>query len=301
MKEEKNRKNYFVRVLIILLILLIGVMIGFKFFLVEPIGEFNSYIVILISFLLVLALSEAFDSFSIGELLKIRRELRGKEEVNRELKIENGELRKNIITLTTSINQNQTSNNIFASPELFEKVLAVRPADDKDIKNEAKEEVVPELKSSSVKKIDYKKIHSLEEKVLDEYLHENKSSIRTIIKEAKLQQEFTNVDPIANFNFVFDAYIKENDKEVFVQVNYIRSQMYIMLKRSNIYILLSRINWYKRMNQVNAFLVLILIFDKGMSETEKLYVKERIYSSFSPAIHNGLLRIEERYGNVEEG
>ncbi|MLB03136.1 hypothetical protein D5Q63_20925, partial [Escherichia coli] len=84
MDSLKKKENIFVRVLIVLLCILLASMIMFNYFCLDPRGEINSGVIILLSLLLILILSESFDNFSLGKLISISREVKRKEqEVNK--------------------------------------------------------------------------------------------------------------------------------------------------------------------------------------------------------------------------
>ena len=76
-----RRRNWFVRSLLIGVALLLVSMIVYSFFIVEPRGEISTGLVTLVVLLIVVVLSEAFDTFSIGQLLELSRENRRKDEV----------------------------------------------------------------------------------------------------------------------------------------------------------------------------------------------------------------------------
>lgn len=76
-----TRRNWFVRSLLIGVALLLVSMIVYAFFIVEPRGEISTGLVTLVVLLIVVVLSEAFDTFSIGQLLELSRENRRKDEV----------------------------------------------------------------------------------------------------------------------------------------------------------------------------------------------------------------------------
>ena len=110
---ENNKKNWFVRILIIIFCVCIAIMIGFNFFYVEPCGEFNNGIYYLLSLLLILVLAESFDNFSIGKIVSIKREMKNKEDENKRLEKKNTELISHIISITNTQTQKQQSTNIF--------------------------------------------------------------------------------------------------------------------------------------------------------------------------------------------
>ena len=110
---ENNKKNWFVRILIILFCIGLAVMIGINFFRVEPYGEFKEGIFFLLSLLLVLVLAESFDNFSIGKILSVKREIKHKETENKKLEQKNTELISHLISITNSQTQKQQNTNVF--------------------------------------------------------------------------------------------------------------------------------------------------------------------------------------------
>lgn len=113
MEENTKNVNKFVRNLIILLCIFITLMIGYNFIFIDPKGEISSGIVILLAFLLILALAESFDSFSIGKLISISRKIKKKETQNKELQRKNTELLNQLITVSNSQSQTQQHTNVY--------------------------------------------------------------------------------------------------------------------------------------------------------------------------------------------
>lgn len=74
-----QKKNWFVRVLVILLILFIASIIVISYFF--SINKFiiTGQIICLICILVVLALAEIFDNFSIGNIITLNRQYKNKE------------------------------------------------------------------------------------------------------------------------------------------------------------------------------------------------------------------------------
>lgn len=112
-KMEKKESNYFVRTLIVLLCIGIGVLIAYNFFCAEPKGLISPGLITLISFLLVLVLAESFDSFSIGKLISIDKEVKKKEKENTDLERKNSELLNQLISITNTQNQTQNHTSVF--------------------------------------------------------------------------------------------------------------------------------------------------------------------------------------------
>lgn len=110
---EGNKPNNFVRSLIVILCIGLTVLISYSFFKVEPKGELNSGLLVLLSFLVVLVLSESFDNFSVGKLISISKEVKKKENENKELVRKNEQLINQIISISNTQNQSQSHTNVY--------------------------------------------------------------------------------------------------------------------------------------------------------------------------------------------
>lgn len=113
MDTLQNKPNYFVRIMIILFCVGLSSMIGYNFFVVEPVGILKSGIYLLILILLVLVLSESFDNFSIGKLISIKREIETKKTENEKLEQKNSILVNHLISITNTQTQKQQNTNVF--------------------------------------------------------------------------------------------------------------------------------------------------------------------------------------------
>jgi len=107
MEDAYRKVSWFIRTLIIAFCILLVSMIIYNFFWVEPKGEIQSGVVILLLILLVLILSETFDQFSIGKLVSISREVKKKEEEVKKLEKEKTELFNQLINISASQQQSQ--------------------------------------------------------------------------------------------------------------------------------------------------------------------------------------------------
>ncbi len=319
MEENKRKPNMFVRVLIAFLLVALSIMVGYKFFCVNPVGDINHYMIIIILIMVVLVLSESFDNFSIGQILNVRRELYVKTEENRTLRSENEVLRKNIINLSASLAQSQTNtstvNNIL--PGAFGGSVPVKQADARDIRERDEQENayrksigkrgesdirrnISEQGENSYEKsrnfINYATRRRIEDAALEEYVKRNNLSMASVVKEAKFVEKFSDADPIASFNLIFRAFYKTKDEELFFDVRYIRdtkNSFGFFMIRDRIYIMLSKIYLYKLITKTNASLTLIIVFDEHVKdEKNENDILQRINKTFSPAIVNGILKIE---------
>lgn len=296
MEENKRKSNKFVRALIVFLLVALSIMVGYKFFCVNPVGDINHYMIIIILIMVVLVLSESFDNFSIGQILNIRRELYVKTEENRTLRSENEVLRKNIINLSAALSQSQTNtstvNNIL--PGAFGGSVPVKQADARDIREKEEQEekayskIIGKYEESDARRrvsklgeISYEKDRTfisfalkkkIEDAALEEYVKKNNLSMASVVKEAKFMEKFSENDPIASFNLVFSAFYKKKDEELFFDVRYIRntkSSFGFFMTRDRIYIMLSKIYLYKLITKTNASLTLIIVFDERLKDEKK--------------------------------
>jgi membrane protein implicated in regulation of membrane protease activity len=306
---ETKKPNWFVRILIILLCIFIGGLIYFNFFWSCPPAQISTGLLVLVAFLTVLVLSEAFDNFSIIKLISLSRTVNETENKNQELKKENSDLRNQIISISTSISQKQINSTFVLTDELA-KMLSVRQADEpekqqkqKETEQEAEQETtatttttttVPPAQEPATRR--YINSSRYEEVALPKFLATEGLSQLPIISDAKFTNQFQQIDPVSEFSPIFDGYIKTIDTEIFIEMR-IKNRSMIML-RERLYLMLSKINYYRNIKRVNAYLFLVLIIRPDEEQNESTF--ERIKKEFEPAISNGLLRIREIEITAEE-
>jgi hypothetical protein len=296
--DDKRKPNKFVRVLIIFLCLLILVLILYNFFGTAPRGEINASIIGLLAILVVIALSESFDNFSIAKLIEISRESKRKDTSINRLGEENRELRNQIVQVATSISQSQTSTIISGLPLDLLKRLGVEKASEDEIKEKQSEE------SASTgtrvrhgrKGLDFRKV---EELAIGKFLAIRKLENYNIIKEAKLVTQFHGIDPISNIQPIFDGYINTGDEEIFIEVRPITAALSIW--RERIYVMLNKIHLYRSLKRTNAHLALIMVHVPSVRVRNEEMIIQRFLEFFSPAMASNLLRTTVLVlSNIEE-
>lgn len=300
---ETNKPNWFVRILIILLCIFIGVLIYFNFFWSFPFAKISPGLLILIAILTVLVLSEAFDNFSIVKLISLSKTVKETVNINQDLKKENLELRNQIISISTTVSQKQINSTVFLTDELA-KMLSVRQVDDPEKlqkRNELEQETEQEIKfeAQPTREVPLKRYVSprlYEEVALQKFLATEGLSHRPIITDVKFNNQFQQIDPINEFSPIFDGYIKTIDSEIFIELK-IKNRGLSQL-RERLYLMLSKINYYRNVKRVNAYLYLVLILKPDELEMESLL--DKIIKEFEPAIANGLLIIREIQITKEE-
>lgn len=123
-----NKKpNYFTRTLIVIFCICLATMVGYNYIYVLPTGILKNGSLILILIILVLILSESFDSFSIGKIISISRKLKEKEKEVDKLEQKNSQLLNQLISVTNTQNQKQSSKQIFG--DYYEKPKNQRKVD----------------------------------------------------------------------------------------------------------------------------------------------------------------------------
>jgi len=246
---------------------------------------------VILAFILVLILSELFDNFSIGKLVTMSRVIKEKEVQATELKKENHELRGQLISISTSVSQRQTSTNIFGLPENMVDLLTVKKAPAEEIANKKREEEVPSATPANIvgkRSID---LSNAEELAIKRFVSSHNLQAFNLIRDAKLSTQFSGIDPITDSTPIFDAYINANDAEVFVETR--PSQYASMMFRDRLYVMLTKIHRYKTIKKANAYLALLLVNlpELTSSRPPSSYI-ERLQREFEPAITSGLLRIQ---------
>ncbi len=210
----------------------------------------------------VIACIDSFDSFQIGNILNIKRE-------NKNLKEQN----ENLTKVIANINNTVCVNNY----------AEVKQATEEDRQTKFTKEN-EELNNG----IDYKSIHKKESEILNYYINKNGFQHATIIRDAKLDLQ----NPFIKENLLFDLYIKQEDKEQFVEVKNLVPSMYdyYYINRQ-----LFLISYYNRIKNANAQYVFVLkeemtLGDNKIAKLNKQKL-EHMKEIFKDPIDNGLMII----------
>jgi len=297
-KKETESPNYFVRSLIVLMCVLTAGMIIYNFFFTEPRGEVNAGLITLVAILVVIVLSESFDNFSVGKIIAISRENKKKGTAINRLSGENEELRKQIINIATSVNQSQSSTNIFGFPEDGIKKFIVQRASEEELQERETEESSAADQARAIRRRpDFRKI---EELAMNKFLTARKLDEYSLIKEAKLVTQFHGIDSVSNTQPIYDGYLNTGEEEVFIEVR--PSFSHIMMWRERVYVMLNKIHLYRSIKKSNAYLSLVFVnVLEEITDRPARNDLHRIEEYFEPAIANGLLRIFYIELTKEEG
>ena len=132
-KGTEKKSNKFTRTLVILLTVFIAALVLLSS---RPCQRFTltGESVILVVLLVILALSEVFDRFQLGNLLTLEQEKKAKEERLREVSAENQQLRAQLTTIVSSSVANHNTA-IFGMPskEQLANLFGTKPAEPDEV------------------------------------------------------------------------------------------------------------------------------------------------------------------------
>ena len=217
----------------IALLITIILLIAFSFVKSKYSFEITTPIIILVTFLLVIFLSDSFDNFQIGKLISLKRNVTEYKEKNEKLENEKNDLIKQIINLNiqSQHTQNTTSNTIAFGA--IQKGMLVEQANEEEVKKDRLQEYNETLKeaTSVCKRIDRVKFANF---AIKKYFGE--INYNSILQDVKVNNKFGDTDPISNRNVIFDAYYNDNEKERFIEVKQYASvvfydRLYVMLNK----------------------------------------------------------------------
>lgn len=290
----------FVRCMIVLFCLALAVMVGYKFFWVEPVGEITPELITVLLIILVLVLSESFDSFSIGKLFEANRKLDEKVQESAELKSENRDLRNQLINITSNVNQRQTSTNNIVLPSQFAGFnVQQADADEVTTKNEEPAEAVSarvqRAQQGNRQTINMSEVENF---AISYFIKANKLEQFSLINDAKLTSHFLGIDPIAITTPIFDGYVNTGESEIFIEVRPANANNFMY--RDRLYVMLTKLMHYRQAKKTNVYLNLLVVRIHGDERSQLSNPTDIIKRDFEPALTSGLLRIIELNPSAEE-
>jgi hypothetical protein len=270
----------------------------------SPAFAISAGILVVLALMTILVLSEAFNSFSLGKLLTLSKEISRTAEEKQELKADNTDLRKALVQLAVNVHQSQVNATINTSGVDLLKALGVVKAEksDEDLEQEAKQPVAPSEAAASQDRESRYQSYRLRQMVdalaFDKYIETNSIPKIDVEREIQFSSSFENLDPIMERRITFDGYMKSANKEYFFEVKNSRNLSPLFWDR--LYVMLSKILFYREAKKVPTELILIVSkFPESAVESGPHYF-ERFIQAFQPAIAGGLLRVEQIEISAEE-
>jgi uncharacterized membrane protein YeaQ/YmgE (transglycosylase-associated protein family) len=289
MADNLKPTNYFVRILLGVLCALIAGMILFRYLRVEPIGEISSGLLTLVGILVVLVLAESFDNFSIGKLIAISRDARKKEVENSKLEKLNASLLSQLIAISTSQSQRQSSTTVqgdyYATAPVVGKATETEVQEKENTESLALEETA--ARGTARPSMDWSKAEDI---ALERFLKQRNIHISNAIRDAKLSI-LQGIDSISTIQPIFDAYIKVVDGETFIDIR--PERLLSPIYRDRLYVMLSHIHHYRSSKNVNVHLDVLVLKVPGEEGRVPWGTPNRVFKFFEPAIASGLLQIHE--------
>ncbi len=291
-----NNKNIFTRILIVILSLFLATLIIISFLLSEQKFVITGGIIICTALLIILVLSEMFDSFSIGNLISLKKKLKETDQDLERSKKENETLRNQLIAQINFITKQSNTQNIILSSD-YEKSLGVEKASDIDEKNksEQKDEDAIEAERDLSNDLHNRRLffRNFEKYAYDKVVNELNIDKNKIFKDMQFKEGMIGFDPIMEKNIRFDGYFVQNDCECFLEI---KSQFTAYSPSIfMIYYILNKIYFYKKATGKNAKLILIVpILEHDLVKYRRNPEAdfETVRQTFMPAINNNLLEIK---------
>jgi hypothetical protein len=270
--------------------MLLAGMVLFRYLHIEPQGEITAGLLVLIGLLVLLVLAESFDNFSVGKLISISREVRKKEAEIGKLEEKNASLLSQLITVSNLQSQRQSSTtvqgNYYASPPTVQKASEAEVEEKQENESRALSAAVPEAPTRN--RTDWARAEHI---ALTKFLTQRNIHPSNVITDAKLTFQFDGIDPVSNIQPIFDGYIKEAERETFIDFR--PERLVNPMYRDRLYVMLSKIHHYRVTRKIDAQLNVVVMKLPGEESRSVLGNPDRVFQFFEPAIASGLLKVHE--------
>lgn len=318
--EKKDFKSIFTRIAIIVLFTAMLTLLLVSFFAGESRLEISNGVVYIVGLMIFLLIYESIESFSIGNLLSLKKEVNDKKEQVKKLTTENSELRTQMVSIVrASITNNNRAEVVLGFGDAFLKNVRVQNAsieeisEEKSIEDTVSQDVsaVPERANPDNYQIPlnlrlrFKR--EIEDSIVEKFAKLEGINQDSVRKNVKFAASENCSDPIMIYRAVFDGYIKRPMEELFIKASFRVPYVNLLYQ---LYYTLSIILQYAKANNRSAKLLLIVpdICDKYSAYvyTSPHTLKnrqpdiDRLKDDFNPALQNGLLEIVHLSYSEEE-
>lgn len=274
----------------------------------------DKHIIILTVILVVLVLSESFSEIAVGSLLSLKRRTGELKEDLTAAREETSELRNQLSTIVSSVS-NKNINYISQSM----KDTLLQKNFDEEITEESSGSAQPDemgefpadsacqVRSTTISRdteqdqnrsystasgASIRNVRKLaEEYALQKFAEMLDLSPFSVIQGVKLSRDLDLDDPIMSAGISFDAYVKTDSIEYFIDVQQANSSFY----RYKLYTMISQIKLYGEFNHKKTKLVLLAVelpeeYRNGRALSS---IAEQINKDFFPAILSQILEVVE--------
>lgn len=274
----------------------------------------DTHIIILTAILVVLVLSESFSEIAVGSLLSLKRRTGELKEDLVAAREETSELRNQLSTIVSSVS-NKNINYISQSMKdsLLQKNFDEENTEESsgsaqsDEMREFPADSACQVRSTAISRdterdqnhshnttsgASIRNIRKLaEEYALQKFAEMLDLSPFSVIQGVKLSRDLDLDDPIMSAGISFDAYVKTDSIEYFIDVQQTNSFFY----RYKLYTMISQIKLYGEFNHKKTKLVLLAVelpeeYRNGRAPSS---IAEQINKDFFPAILSQILEVVE--------
>ena len=136
----------------------------------------------------------------------------------------------------------------------------------------------------------FERYHAAESVAIKKYLDSIQVPQSERILNAEFSSSFQNIDPIMDRKIVFDAYVKADTRERFIET--IRARSSAGMFSDRLYVMLNKIWLYRQAKKAQAELILLIVEIEDDEPLNRLRSSNRLIEFFQPAIANDILRVE---------
>ena len=240
-------------------------------------------IITLVCLLLILVLSNSFDNFSVGKILTISREANENKEKIKSLEKEKSEILLKLINLNLQSQSSSTNINIGQQDNKNDITVENLNSEEKAQKAKEIEEDHEDISKEKTihKRLDRDKFKNM---ILRKYFGLSKNN--SILREVKVVEQFQDIDSVSNKPVYFDAYLKEENNEIFINIR--KGKLPSIMFHDTLYVQLNKILAYQKIKNNNTQLLLLIAREKESNNDRYDYNIERF---FEPAKKIGLLNL----------
>lgn len=292
-------KNIINKILIIILIIFISSLVVFSFLFKEPKYEINYEMVICLTLLVVLVLSELFDNLSIPKVISLSKNVKEIKKENEQIKDTNIRLLEQITNIKNSNNQNIFLPNSIStvSSDNIEAINNNRNDLEENIIKDNKNELSQDEQKEKFR-MARKYMQNMEIFLLTKMLKQNRDNNKLNIQfDVRLSYNQITTDNIMKNESRFDALLLKENENIFYEV---KTSPLIINYIYQLHYMLRTVELYKDIKGVRSKLILVLPnYDKDMNDVLLYFSKDRfkkaedrIKDLFEPSINKGLLEIK---------
>ncbi len=309
--EKKDFKSTFTKIAVIVLFTAMLTLLFVSFFAGESKLEISDGIVYIIGLMIFLLIYESIESFSIGNMLSLKKEVKDKKEQVEKLSAENSELRTQMVSVVrASITSQNRAEVVLGFGDAFLKNVGVRNASNEEMSEEKSIEEPPSQDAPpTAERTDANSSQwsinlrlrfqrEIDDCIIEKFAKQEGISEDGVRKNVKFAASENCSDPIMTYRAVFDGYIRRPMEDIFIKTSFYVPHIHLIYQ---LYYTLSIILQYAKANNKSSKLMLLIpdisekysahIYPNPHTIKNRKYEIERLKSNLNPAIQNGLFEI----------